>query len=233
MDLSASTIRDRSFSQSRPGLDADEVHAFLDDVADRWAEMRRRIDALEEKLNDIGDAASTVQHTKERAETLRDEMHAKEERLDERERELDARREQLDRTAARLRSIASRLQDTLQEETRALSALTEEPAADGDEPEEETGARSTEEWIDSLLPDGLPDNLPATTSGPQDNSAADETGTDELSADEAQVESVKQNGQGRPAENGQTASASSAGEESGAPPTREMKLIWDVPSEQE
>ena len=42
MELSASNIRNRSFSKGLRGLDADEVYSFLDVVADRWAELDRK-----------------------------------------------------------------------------------------------------------------------------------------------------------------------------------------------
>ena len=233
MELSASNIRNRSFSQGLRGLDADEVYAFLEEVADQWAEMGSRIETLEAKLNEIGDTASKVKATKERAEALQEELRAKEERLDEKEQELDEVRGRLDRKQAKLRSIAERLQDTLQEETRALSALAGGDAASTTEEESEGAGsedKSTEEWVDSLFPNRLPENE-SEAAAAQDDASSEATDEEELSARESQFEAIKEDVQGLQSEEEETVAAPDTEEEE-SPPTEEMNQIWDVFDEQ-
>lgn len=227
MELSAPDIRNRSFSKGLRGLDADEVYAFLGDVADRWAEMTNRIEALETKLTEIGDAADKAQTAKERAEALKAELRTREQRLDEKEQDLEERRAQLDQKAAKLRSIAERLQATLQEESRALSALTE-GAAPSNEPDEASDDKSTEEWVDSLFPNRLPDDESPAGEAPTGRST-DEPAEEDLSASESQFEAIKQDVQGMQEDDRADASAASTDdEENDPPPTKEMDQIWDV-----
>jgi DivIVA domain-containing protein len=233
MPLSASHIRNRSFSKGLRGLDADEVHSFLDTVADRWAELVSRIDTLEAKLDEIGDTADKVQTAKERAEALQEEMRTREQRLDEREAALAERRDELDRKEAKLRSIAERLRTTLRDETRALSSLAgESSAADASAERDDSEEKSTDEWVDSLFPNRLPENDPAgTDSGAAPTDAASD---EDLSASESQFEAIKQDVQGMQEEPGREPSAASSDdEEDEAPPTQEMDRIWDVFDEQE
>lgn len=227
MELSAPDIRNRSFSKGLRGLDADEVYAFLGDVADRWAEMTNRIETLETKLNEIGDTADKARTAKERAEALKAELRTREQRLDEKEQDLEERRAQLDQKAAKLRSIAERLQSTLQEETRALSALSEGTAPSG-ESNGESDDKSTEEWVDSLFPNRLPDDESSTGARPNDRST-DEPAEEDLSASESQFEAIKQDVQGMQEEpRADAPAASTDDEENEPPPTKEMDQIWDV-----
>jgi DivIVA domain-containing protein len=236
MELSASNIRNRSFSQGLRGLDENEVYAFLDEVADRWAEMAGRIETLEAKLNEIGDTANKVQATKKRAEALQEELRTKEQRLDEREQELNERQGRLETKEAKLRSIADRLQDTLREETQALSTLTEDGSSSSDAPadaDDDTDGKSTEEWVDSLFPNRLPGNEQAKTPD-QDEASSEEEAEEDLSASESQFEAIKQDVQGMGEEREKaTASRNGEEEESDSPPTEEMNQIWDVFDEQE
>ena len=239
MALSASNIRNRSFSQGLRGLDEDEVYSFLDEVADRWAEMASRVETLEAKLNEIGETANKVQATKERAEALQEELHSKEQRLDEREQELNERQGRLEAKEAKLRSIADRLQDTLREETQALSTLTDGESSSADVPADtvdDSDSKSTEEWVDSLFPNRLPGKESAAASG-QDETSSEGEDEEDLSASESQFEAIKQDVQGMgeeseeaPVANGQAAHNDQ--EESESPPTEEMNQIWDVFDEQ-
>lgn len=133
MDISSSDIRNRSFSQSLRGLEAEEVYAFLERVADRWDDMTRRTQELQErvhtlqaKLGEIGDTAGKAQKAKERARELQEEMESRERRLEERERELEEVQERLEAREAELRQTVQRVQEVLREETRALSSLDPE-----------------------------------------------------------------------------------------------------------
>lgn len=240
MELSAPNIRNRSFSQGLRGLDKNEVYSFLDEVADRWAEMAKRIETLEAKLNEIGNTANKVQATKERAEALQEELRTKEQRLDEREQELNERQGRLETKEAKLRSIADRLEDTLQEEAQALSTLTDDGASSSDAPAEadDSGDKSTEEWVDSLFPNRLPGNESAAASAQDEPAAEDDAEEENLSASESQFEAIKQDVQGMEEEreevpaprNGRAAHDDQ--EESESPPTEEMNQIWDVFDEQ-
>ena len=235
MALSASNIRNRSFSQGLRGLDKDEVYAFLDDVADRWTEMASRIETLEAKLTEIGDTANKVQATKERAEALQEELHTKEQRLDEREQELNERQGRLETKEAKLRSIADRLQDTLREETQALSTLADGGSSSTDAPADtadESDSKSTEEWVDSLFPNRLPGKESAAASV-QDETSSEDEAEEDLSASESQFEAIKQDVQGMGEESKKAPVSQNGEEESESPPTEEMNQIWDVFDEQE
>lgn len=237
MEFSASNIRNRSFSKGLRGLDSEEVYSFLDDLADQWAEMASRIETLEAKLDEIGDAASKAKTAKNRAEELQEDMRAKEQRLDERERDLDERHDQLEAKQAKLRSIAERLQGTLREEKQALSSLTDgATATDADvngNGESTSEEKSTEEWVDSLFPDRLPGNQPTETAERKDAEAADESDED-LSASESQFEAIKEDVQGIKSDGSTNAQPSNNDEDdTESPPTEEMNQIWDVFDEQE
>jgi DivIVA domain-containing protein len=236
MELSASDIRNRSFSQGLRGLDAQEVHAFLDEVADRWDERARRTHALEERvdtlqarLDEIGDTADKAQTTKERAEEFQEELRTREQRLDEKERELEGLRDRLEAKQTQLRSIAQRLQDALQDETRALSALFDDaavPPADADsDAEDSTDDESAEEWVDSLFPNRLPKNEPAPTADSPEQTAEEDD--PDLSARESQFEAIKQDVQGMQS-NGSESPADADETEDEPPPTEEINRIWDV-----
>lgn len=246
MELSASDIRNRSFSQGLRGLDSDEVYGFLDEVADRWEDVTRRTQTLEErvhtlesKLDEIGDAAQKARTAKERAEELQEKVEAKKERLDEREEELEAARGRLEAKQAKLRSVAQRVQEVLQEEVDALSSLAPgDEAAEASAPERTNGEatgndKSSEEWVDSLFPNRLPESEPAADAGQEEEA---DTGSDEetgdLSAGESQFEAIKQDVQG-PGREVDRSSTSDEEDEDGSPPTEEMNQIWDVFDDQE
>ena len=250
MSLSASDIRNRSFSQGLRGLDSDEVYAFLDQVADRWDEMTRRTQTLEErvqtlesKLDKIGDTADKAQTAKKRAEELQEKMRAKKQRLEENERELDEERDRLETKQAKLRAIVQRVQETLQEETDALSSLVsgDGAAAGSGDTAEASGAegsgteddKSSEEWVDSLFPNRLPESEPTAASENDDDATTEAGDENDLSASESQFEAIKQDVQGMKQETPRPSAASGEEDEEGSPPTEEMNQIWDVFDEQE
>lgn len=240
MGFSSSDIRDRSFSKGLRGFKQNEVHSFLDHVAEKWDEMTDHVETLEADLDEANSRLERIEAAKNNAEERLKDMEDKEARLDEKEKELEQKE-------ARLRSIASRLRTTLEEEQQELArfgtpdetAATSAPASDsqptpdperanGETPSESSSAptpsdsgtssddATTEEWVDSLFPNRLPE----TDDDDQESSDVAEEETEEAS----QFEAIKEDVQGMEADDEESSSEDS--EE--APPTDEMEQIWDV-----
>lgn len=251
MEISASDIRNRSFSQSLRGLNEEEVYTFLNEVADRWSKreeraqkLEGRVQTLKEKLDEIGDTADKVQEARQRAQTLQKEAENKQEQLAEKEQELSEKQERLERTRAKLRSVANHLQDTLQEQQRTLSSLglqngsateKEQPSASASSrsrPKKETDSssdeKSTEEWVDSLFPNRLPEKNVTEPDTKEPAAAPEESSEDDMSASKSQFEAIKEDVQGMDSEGSQSPSTANQNEEEESPPTDEMNRIWDV-----
>jgi DivIVA domain-containing protein len=250
MELSASDIRNRSFSSGLRGLDEEEVYSFLNQVADQWDELEERVNALQAKLDEIGDSAGKARRAKERAEELKEEVQARKQRLDEREqalerreRDLDEREDEVETKQSELQSVAKRLQDVVRQEQETLSRIapdgaTPEPAtttersngqsasdtsSESTESKEESQEKTTEEWVDSLFPNRLPGNEPTATSDTSDIGEEEEEEEEDVSASKSQFEAIKQDVQGMDAEEDDAAE-----EEDDGPDTEEMDRIWDV-----
>lgn len=251
MEISASDIRNRSFSKSLRGLTEEEVYTFLNEIADRWSKreertqkLEGRVQTLKGKLDEIGDTADKVQEARQRAQTLQKEAEKKQKRLAEKEQELTEKQERLERTQAKLRSVANHLQDTLQEQQRTLSSLglqngsatpQDQPPASPSSSDQSNGKsdsssneKSTEEWVDSLFPNRLPEKDAGGAPTEEPENPSDETGEGDMSASESQFEAIKEDVQGMDSEGSQNASKANQGEEEESPPTDEMNRIWDV-----
>lgn len=249
MDFSSSNIRNRSFSKGLRGFKQNEVHSFLDHVADKWDELEEQVETLEANLDDVNGKLKRVETEKKNAEERLQELEDKEERLNEKERKLEQKE-------ARLRSIAQRLRTTLEEEQQELAHFDApdqevpntaaardpqpapdrtngEPSSDSPSHEEaseepspestsEAGSKTSEEWVDSLFPNRLPDS--------KESQATGEPGVSETegkqSEGESQFEAIKEDVQGMKAKDEEN--DSSEDEKDAAPPTDEMEQIWDV-----
>jgi DivIVA domain-containing protein len=109
--------------------------------------------------------------------------------LGEKERERDETRSRPEVKQTELRSIARRLQETLRVETEALSSVAPDSKAAPDDAPDSSSPRSSDEWVDSLFPNRLPETNPAspdTAHSPNDNEASS---ADDEEADRSASES--------------------------------------------
>lgn len=226
MELTPHDIRDRSFSTSLRGLNAEEVSSFLEKVADhleevtsRRQELEERVDSLESKLNKIRDTVEKAQTAKERARAARRDAEAKQQRLEAKERKLEEERQQIRTTHRKLEATARRLQETIQEEKQTLSRIASQEEALPSDNEQGEQEKTTEEWVDSLFPNRL------GSGSTQDSSSEEPPSEPSQSASKSQFEAIKEDVQGMESK-GSTSPTPPDREEDAS--TDEVQRIWDV-----